>query len=154
MPAEPEPLLETLLQRLEEAWEHGGRVLVETLVQNTSDGTLSEDEFLELVYAEVDARTNRGEQPQLAEYERRFPAHAERLRRLFEIHLAVETGISKEIEPPPQLSAAKPVNEIHFDLVNPPPLPPLKPPSHQQETFLTDVPSPLGPRVQKPQDDA
>lgn len=132
------PLLETLLQRLEETWERGDRVLVESLIQGAALGELSEDELLELVYAEVDARTGRGEQPQLAEYEQRFPLYAERLRRLFEIHRAVETDFPQADEPSRNQTAAKLDGNLHFELMNPSPLPPLRPPSHQQETFIAE----------------
>ena len=146
-PAEPEPLLETLLQRLEDSWDRGQPLFVESLLRDAEGETLSEDDLLQLVYSEIDVRTERGEQPQLSEYAERFPAFAVRLRRLFEIHAVMLSGDLKENEktPPEKKVKPKPVNEIRFDLVNPPPLPPLKPPSHQQETFISDPPSPLGP---------
>lgn len=144
-PLEPDSLLETLLQRLEDAWEQGQPLLVEQLLRKTRVIELPEEDLLQLIYSEVDVRTIHGQHPQLSEYLKRFPALSERLTRLFEIHVAMASGEVTEREEviSPKTPVDPPVNPFRFELANPPPLPPLKPPSHQQETFIAD--SPLGP---------
>lgn len=71
-------------------WQSGERVLVEFYLATLPPEQVSPETILDLVYAEVMLREELGEQPQLAEYQRRFPQHAEALARQFAVHEALE----------------------------------------------------------------
>lgn len=144
---EPDTLLEMLLLQLDDSWEQGAPLPLESLIQQAPPNELAEDDVLQLIYSEIDLRSQHGERPLLSEYVRRFPKYGDRLQRLFEIHFAFENELPANLEPLPKPAEPKPARDIHFELANPPPLPPLKPPSHQQETFIRP-PSPLDPPSQ------
>jgi WD40 repeat protein len=73
-------------------WIDGDRVPVEELLGRNPRLLLDSERALELVYGEVLLREELDESPQSGEYKRRFPAFAERLSTLFEVHRALETG--------------------------------------------------------------
>ena len=84
------------------AWQRGERLLVEALIADVTP-PLTDSELLELIYAEVTLRAERGEACSVDEYVQRFPQFAESLRRLFAIHEALESSdgmSSKSVEPP------------------------------------------------------
>jgi predicted Ser/Thr protein kinase len=86
-------------------WLGGDRVMVESYLERWP--TLAEDVqgLLDLVYAEVLLREELGETPTLDEYLRRFPSHADSLKRQFALHRALADGkllsVSETDSPPP-----------------------------------------------------
>ena len=97
--------LDDLRRRQVLAWERGERLLVEALIADTTQ-PLTDDELLELIYAEVMLRAERGEVCATDEYVQRFPQFAESLQRLFAIHEALEAPASEPSEAvqPPQVN--------------------------------------------------
>jgi len=89
--------LDDLRRRQVLVWERGERLLVEALIANTT-ALLTDNELLELIYAEVTLRAERGEVCIADEYEQRFPQFAESLQRLFAIHEALEAPASEPSE--------------------------------------------------------
>lgn len=81
--------LDDLRDRQRSAWQRGERLLVETLVADITL-TLADSELLELIYAEVMLRAERGESCLVEEYPQRFPQFAESLGRLFAVHVGLE----------------------------------------------------------------
>ncbi|WP_165230426.1 serine/threonine-protein kinase [Aquisphaera insulae] len=79
-------------------WRHGDRVPVEAFLECVGIDRIGSTELLDLVYGEVVLREEDGESPQLDEYLRRFPDHAESLRAQFEIHEALRDGGSFAID--------------------------------------------------------
>ena len=75
---------EELRSRQAVAWRRGKRLSVESLIGAV--GTLHDDKFLELIYAEALLRGEHGELVAVDEYVLRFPKLAEGLRRLFAVH--------------------------------------------------------------------
>jgi eukaryotic-like serine/threonine-protein kinase len=73
-------------------WTEGDRVPVEGLFERDPRLLVDTERALELVYGEILLREELGESPQLEEYARRFPAFADRLSILFEVHRALESG--------------------------------------------------------------
>ncbi|QEH36217.1 Serine/threonine-protein kinase PknB [Aquisphaera giovannonii] len=73
-------------------WRRGDRMPVEAYLEREGIGRLGSTELLDLVYGEVLLREEDGEAPQLDEYLRRFPDHAQALRDQFEIHEAIRAG--------------------------------------------------------------
>ena len=61
------------------AWQRGERLLVEALIADVTP-PLTDDELLELIYAEVTLRAGRGEACPVDEYVQRFPQFVESLR--------------------------------------------------------------------------
>src|SRR5438067_7793035 len=72
--------------------EGGAPVAVEELLARHPHLRDDPDAALELIYQEVVLRGEAGEDPQLPEYAARFPALADRLGPLFEVHRALEGG--------------------------------------------------------------
>src|SRR5947209_6119939 len=94
------PSLDRLLDDQEQRWRRGERVLIEDyLGQNFGLGQ-DADAVLDLIYNEALLREARGEAPQPDEYERRFPGLAAAIRRLFEVHHAVEGGTPDSVPEP------------------------------------------------------
>jgi WD40 repeat protein len=97
----------------------GERVTAETYLREHA--ALQDDVAgtLELVYNEVLLRKQLGEEPQVEEYQRRFPQLADQLPRLFEGHLALEadplceSGGSKTLPHPPPAVAGI---EAHLEM--------------------------------------
>ena len=89
--------LDDLRDRQVLAWGRGERLLVEALIADTTP-LLTDSELLELIYAEVTLRAERGEVCIADEYEQRFPQFAESLQRLFAIHEALEAPGSEPSE--------------------------------------------------------
>src|SRR5262249_44706200 len=74
---------------------------------------LDDDGLLDLIYNEIVLREERGDKPQLEEYVRRFPQHAEQLRWQFSVHEGLrECSFWKQgpgaAEPPGPLGAMPP----------------------------------------------
>lgn len=84
-------LVEELRTRQCQLWQGGNRVLVESLLREYPFLAADSEGTLHLVYQEILLRERHGEKPKLDEYVRRFPQHAERLERLFEVHHAFES---------------------------------------------------------------
>jgi WD40 repeat protein/predicted Ser/Thr protein kinase len=87
----------TALVRADQAkrWRGGERVRVEDYLAQYANLSACPDAVLDLVYAEFVLREDLGELPLADEYLKRFPAHAEALRRQFDLHEALrEQSIS------------------------------------------------------------
>jgi WD40 repeat protein/Flp pilus assembly protein TadD/tRNA A-37 threonylcarbamoyl transferase component Bud32 len=84
-------ILEQLLADQARCWRVGTPVSVEQFLEREPTLRTDPEAILDLIYKEVLLRTERGEQPQLEEYERRFPSLAGVLRPIFEVHRALES---------------------------------------------------------------
>ncbi|HVS34443.1 MAG TPA: protein kinase [Gemmataceae bacterium] len=84
--------LDRLLDRQRKGWGRGEGVPVEALLANHPTLRDDPDCLLDLVWNEVDLRTARGEAPQLDEYQKRFPALSDDLRKQFEVFAALDTA--------------------------------------------------------------
>jgi hypothetical protein len=98
--------LDDLRDRQCQAWQRGERLLVEMLIAEVLP-PLADNELLELIYAEVMLRAERGEACQIEEYAQRFPQFAGQLQRLFAIHQALESPSSDQ--PPANRPQPRPV---------------------------------------------
>jgi serine/threonine protein kinase len=67
-------------------WRRGERPSVEDYLVLRPDLADDADALLDLIYTEVVVREELGEKPGVEEYVRRFPRHADALRRQFELH--------------------------------------------------------------------
>jgi predicted Ser/Thr protein kinase/mono/diheme cytochrome c family protein len=90
---------------LRERWQRGERVLVETYLDQLPMLRASGDGLLDLVHAELLARADRGEHPDLTEYLRRFPGHEAALEDHFNLRGAIAAHLrrvqdDKETTPP------------------------------------------------------
>ena len=103
------------------AWERGERLLVETLIAGLGR-PLMDSELLELIYAEVTLRAERGGVCVADEYVQRFPQFAESIERLFAIHEALEAPAveSSAAVEPPQVHRPQPRNVSRSSDRNPP----------------------------------
>jgi serine/threonine protein kinase len=84
-----------LLVKQAELWAQGECVSVESLLAAHPSLAGDPDSQLDLIYHEVLLRTGRGEQPQLAEYQQRFPQFAEALRLQFEVHEVIDQDLGR-----------------------------------------------------------
>lgn len=91
-------LLETFRTRLRESWQRGERVTVEALLQQHAETRVDDETLLDLVLAEFRLRQELGEQPDRAEYVRRFPQHADRLERLLAADAAPESAVDSLVD--------------------------------------------------------
>jgi tRNA A-37 threonylcarbamoyl transferase component Bud32 len=83
-------MLDTALAEQRMRWRSGTRELVEEHLERRPDLRSDHDAVLDLLYNEVLLRRERGEQPALDEYLRRFPNIVEPLRLLFEVDEELE----------------------------------------------------------------
>jgi WD40 repeat protein len=96
-------LLPHLLERQRQCWQDGAGVPAEALLRQWPEVAARPEMALDLIYHELVIRERRGERPDLEEYVRRFPEHAEQLRRQFLLGGALgELGMFD----PPTASAA------------------------------------------------
>src|SRR5947209_6972912 len=102
------PDVESLAQRVEvlrdeqrRRWRAGEPMPAEELLRGHPDLEAEPDYALVLVYQEVVLREALGQAPHLDEYLQRFPRFADRLRPLFEVHQAIESGAILESQPIP-----------------------------------------------------
>ncbi len=77
--------MEFLRERQVQSWQDGKPLFVEALIAGITPG-LTQNELMELIYAEITLRDEQGESCKSDEYICRFPENAEQLKRLFEIH--------------------------------------------------------------------
>ena len=85
-------LVDQLRAEQRRRWMDSDRVPVEDLLGQHPLLLADTERALELVYGEVLLSEELGEGPELEEYTRRFPALAERLVALFDVHRALESG--------------------------------------------------------------
>jgi len=76
--------LERVRERILTGFRAGRRARVEEFGTELIEAGATEDDWHELILAEIHARRDRGESPTEAEYSIRFPDHAERLHRYFD----------------------------------------------------------------------
>ena len=88
----PSQLVEVLRADRRQRWAKGERVLAEVYLHRHPELAADPERALELVYHEVLLREELGEAPRLEEYLRRFPQLVGRLKPLFEVHQALESG--------------------------------------------------------------
>jgi len=72
-------------------WAKSDQVLAEEYRKLHPELFADLDHLLDLIYNEICLREQAGDEPSLAEYQRRFPELAEPLRLQFEVHLAIES---------------------------------------------------------------
>jgi serine/threonine protein kinase len=72
--------IDELLAQQRQRWQRGETIPVETYLRERPELVEDASAVLDLIYHELLLRERRGEKPTLEEYERRFPAHAEKLR--------------------------------------------------------------------------
>ena len=82
--------IEVLAGELRSRWRNGSRVGIETLGPQFEIVAKNEEHLLDLVYHEVLIREEFGIVARLEDFVQRFPAHADRLQRLFAVHGAIE----------------------------------------------------------------
>jgi hypothetical protein len=82
--ATPEDGLALLLDEQRRCWQRGQRVPVELFLLKLPAGPTHTEALLDLIYQEYLLREERGESPQVTEYQQRFPHLAEQLRIQFE----------------------------------------------------------------------
>ncbi len=129
------PLVEVVRAQQRQRWQHGDRVLVETLLQQHPDLAGDPERVLELVYQEVLLREERGETPHVAEYRQRFEQLSSRLEALFEVH--------RVLGPQP---AGRLVATVEVAATRPRPAPPGEPPAPRERIAMALAPGP-GPEL-------
>src|SRR6266404_1301261 len=82
-------LLDLLLSDQGRRWQQGEHVLVEAFLSQQPELHGNTAWVLSLLHHEVQLRAQAGEQPELAEYLRRFPHLAAELKAQFEVHRAL-----------------------------------------------------------------
>jgi tRNA A-37 threonylcarbamoyl transferase component Bud32 len=80
-----------LLQEQCRRWQRGERVLAEAYREQYPALARDPVGMVDLIYNEILQRRQQGETPRLEEYTRRFPEHAEDIRRQFSVHRAFAT---------------------------------------------------------------
>jgi tRNA A-37 threonylcarbamoyl transferase component Bud32 len=100
----PVARLAEIAEDLQKRWESGERPAVEVYLEQHRWLKEDQEAVLELVCLEMILRQESGETLILDEFVRRFPGHGDALRRLFQIHRALDAG-------PPSLSA-QPVCDV------------------------------------------
>ena len=88
----PDDVVERARRSQRRAWESGQPILVEQLLDEFPELSSQEDAILELLYSEFCLRTQAGESPDPEEYYQRFDSLNEPLRRLFEVHAALDSA--------------------------------------------------------------
>ena len=112
-----------LVARFNAAWSNGEPTTIERFLAAAGGEEPAEDELFELIYTEVVLREQAEEFPTHAEYRRRFPEHADRVGRLFEVHEAVRdaslpglgngrTGTNPTAEPTPMFGNYELLEEV------------------------------------------
>jgi serine/threonine protein kinase/tetratricopeptide (TPR) repeat protein len=82
--------IELLAGELRSRWRNGSRVGIESLGPQFETVAKNEEHLLDLIYHEVLIREELGTAARLEDFVQRFPAHADRLQRLFAVHGAIE----------------------------------------------------------------
>jgi serine/threonine-protein kinase len=117
----PQPAAQTaalLCIDQQERWQAGQRISAETYFQRYPELQADPDASVDLIYQEYLIRERLGEQPSLAEYQERFPAHAQMLQTQIEFHQAVQPNAdppttSRQGTPAPRNSASSQGVERH-----------------------------------------
>jgi serine/threonine protein kinase/WD40 repeat protein len=112
-------IVELIARDLEQHWQQGERVLVETYLA-ALPRTLDDDARMDLIYTEMVVREGTGDRPELAEYTFRFPELVERIQTQFLLHRALsdlaEDKPAAAPEPPPEFPQIVPGYEILQEL--------------------------------------
>ena len=74
-------------------WKQGNPISIESLLQAHPQLESDDDSLLELIYGEFCVRESLAQTPTPEEYCHRFPAVAESLGRLLEVHRALDSGM-------------------------------------------------------------
>src|SRR5262245_38109569 len=94
-----------------ERWERGDCVPVERLIEERPSLRGNAEAVLELLYQEMLLSEERGEEPRLDDYLRRFPHLANDLRMQFEVHTAVKTSQDRPADEAPKEGASNKVGQ-------------------------------------------
>jgi serine/threonine protein kinase len=95
----PDQLLAVIRVDLQQRWQSGERVPVESYFGAHPQLEADREGALVLIYGEFLLREQLGEAPSAAEYLRRFPPYAAALRLQFELHQALEEDSSPSLSP-------------------------------------------------------
>lgn len=85
-----ESAVDSLARQLRASWDAGQRTPLEQLLAESASALEAED-LLDLIYHEILIREDHGDSAEESEYVARFPELTARVRRIFEIHRAVES---------------------------------------------------------------
>ncbi len=88
-PADTALPLAFLMADQRQRWQRGERVFLESYFEQHPEWGESNELLLDLVYHEILVREQRGDEPTLEEYVKRFPHLANDLRMHFEVHTAL-----------------------------------------------------------------
>jgi hypothetical protein len=99
----PEDPLTALLVEQRQRWQRGDRVSAEALLARLPAASV--ESALDLIYQEFLLREERGEKPEVAEYQQRFPHLAEPLRIQFEVDRELAPAARSRPPAPPAHSA-------------------------------------------------
>src|SRR5262249_52365095 len=95
-----------------ERWRRGKPVPAETYLQWCPALAEDTERALELIYGEYVLREELGQAPALADYVRRFPQHAERLRQQVELRRALADVTDASTIEPPSIPAVRPPSAL------------------------------------------
>jgi serine/threonine protein kinase len=99
-----------------ESWQKGSPVSIESFLQRFPALADDLEAILQFIAAEMTLRIARGESPQLAEYERRFPQCAQRLPQVFaQCQLETNHPASGTLIRPPELRLASQASRPEYD---------------------------------------
>jgi tetratricopeptide (TPR) repeat protein len=87
-----------------ERWKRGDRACVESYLAQRPALQSDPDGLLDLIYQEMLLREESGDTPRLPEYLERFPRFEAELRRLFDVHLALESDSLDDGLPPTKVA--------------------------------------------------
>ena len=104
--------LESLRADQLERWHRGERRFVESYHATAPDLLANPEALLDLIYNEVVVRDELGEAPQLDEYLRRFPLHADALRRQFTVHRLLDSPSLRSSAPTPVPSTVPALGDV------------------------------------------
>jgi WD40 repeat protein/tRNA A-37 threonylcarbamoyl transferase component Bud32 len=114
----PAELAEVLAADQAERWHRGERIPAEQYLQQYPALRTDEDAVCDVVYGEFLLRAELGESPDLGEYEKRFPAQAEALRRLHEYDQ--RNAVLPWLAPGPGSDAADEAPSTRYDAADQP----------------------------------
>lgn len=90
-------LIDVLVEELRHRWNSGQTPVIEELGDRYHVVAGNEEQLLDLIYHEVLIREEHGQKCVVDDFIPRFPAHEDRLRRLFAVHGAIEDDWSDEM---------------------------------------------------------
>ena len=89
--------LDELLERQHRSWADNEPISIENLLSDSVGLTQGSDAIVDLIYAEVLIREQRGEHPSKEDYVSRFPKLSDAIERQFQVHGALELASEAEV---------------------------------------------------------